>query len=100
MSAVAPHTEIIDTFVVLVGPLIVETLDPDAVHRLETRGILPIPAGQPLYVHGDNVPCRFIALQSVGPYDYVPEIEDSGVNLLGRDMATYFAPLDAAEIYA
>lgn len=70
------HTEITDTFVVLAGPLIVETRDPDAAHRLETGDILPIPAGQPHYVHGDNGPCRFLALQGGGTYDYVPVSED------------------------
>ncbi len=71
------HSEISDTFVVLAGPLIVETRRPNAVNRLETGDIFAVPAGQPHYVHGDNGPCRFIALQGVGTYDFVPHGEDA-----------------------
>jgi len=66
------HTEIDDTFVVLDGPLIVETRNPDARNKLATGDIFKVPAGQPHYVHGDDGPVRFIILQGVGTYDFVP----------------------------
>jgi quercetin dioxygenase-like cupin family protein len=67
------HSEITECFFCLEGPMVVETRAPRAVNELkagETCTVLPNTAH---YVHGkDNGPCRFLLLEGVGVYDYLP----------------------------
>ena len=68
------HTSITDTFFCLDGPMVVETRAPEARQMLEVGGRAAVPAGRPHFVSGvDAGPCRFVIVQGVGKYDYVPE---------------------------
>ena len=61
------HTKIDDDFFCMEGPMQVETRQPDG----ET---FKVPAGRPHRVSGLNgCPCRFMIMQGVGKYDFVPE---------------------------
>lgn len=67
------HTAITDTFFCMQGPLKVTTRDPDDVHVLEAGGTLAVGPGTAHQVEGvDGGRCRFMIVQGVGPYDYVP----------------------------
>ena len=67
------HSEITDTFFCLEGPMVVETRDPIAAHRLEVGGRLSVPPGLAHYVSGvEGGRCRFAIVQGVGTYDYIP----------------------------
>lgn len=67
------HNNITDTFFCMEGPMQVETRAPRATHVLgpgETCAVGPKVAH---YVTGvDGGPCRFLIVQGVGEYDYVP----------------------------
>ena len=70
------HTNITDTFFCMQGPMQVKTRNPDEVHVLEPGGTCAVPPGTPHIVTGvDDQPCKFIVVQGVGVYDFVP-IED------------------------
>ncbi len=67
------HSEIADSFVCLEGPMIVETRAPRALHRLMPGQRCAVPAKTAHYVRGeDDGPCRFLIVQGVGVYDFVP----------------------------
>jgi quercetin dioxygenase-like cupin family protein len=67
------HSQITDSFVCLEGTLVVETRAPRAVHVLEPGGRCAVGPKTAHYVHGrDGSPCRFLIVQGVGVYDYVP----------------------------
>ena len=70
------HTSITDTFFCMEGPLVVETRAPDGApgptHVLDEGGTVAVPPGHAHYVHGQDGPCRFMIVQGVGDYDYVP----------------------------
>lgn len=67
------HSNITDTFFCMEGPMQVTTRGPDAAHVLEPGGTVAVPAGVPHLVTGvDGGPCRFIVVQGVGEYDFVP----------------------------
>lgn len=66
------HSEITDTLFCMHGPMCVKTRNPDARHILDPGQSLAIPPGQPHTVSGvDGKPCKFMAVQGVGPYDFV-----------------------------
>lgn len=67
------HSEIADSFVCLEGPMVVETRAPRATHVLEPGQRCTVPAKTAHYVHGLNDgPCKFLIVQGVGVYDFVP----------------------------
>ena len=67
------HSRITDTFFCMEGPMVVATRDPEARHVLQPGGTLAVPPGTPHRVTGlDDGPCRFMVIQGVGQYDYVP----------------------------
>jgi quercetin dioxygenase-like cupin family protein len=67
------HTNITDTFFCMEGPVLVCTRNPDARHVLQPGGKLSVYPGTPHRVTGlDDGPCRFMIVQGVGAYDYVP----------------------------
>ena len=68
------HTWISDTFFCLEGPMVLETHEPDATIRLNAGARATVPPGQPHRVTGgDNGRCRFVIVQGVGKYDYLPD---------------------------
>ena len=67
------HSNITDTFFCMEGPMQVTTRNPDRVHVLEPGGTFAVAPGVPHLVTGvDGGACRFIVVQGVGVYDYVP----------------------------
>ena len=67
------HSETIDRFFCLNGPMAVETRAPRSVNALEAGDSCTVPPMTAHYVHGkDNGPCRFLVLQGVGVYDNMP----------------------------
>ena len=67
------HNAIADSFVCLEGPMVVETRAPHAVHRLEPGQRCAVAAKTAHYVHGkDDGPCKFLIVQGVGIYDFMP----------------------------
>ena len=80
------HTMITDTFVCLEGPMQVTTRAateaeaagaPPAVHVLQVGEMLAVEPKTPHLVTGvDDGPCRFVIIQGVGTYDFIPLEED------------------------
>lgn len=67
------HTRITDTFFCMEGPMLVCTRDPDRQHVLHPGEKLAVEPGKPHRVTGlDDGPCRFMIVQGVGVYDFVP----------------------------
>jgi quercetin dioxygenase-like cupin family protein len=67
------HSEISDSFVCMEGPMVVETRAPRATHLLEAGQFCKVDAKVAHYVHGkDDGPCRFMIVQGVGVYDFMP----------------------------
>jgi quercetin dioxygenase-like cupin family protein len=67
------HSTITDSFVCLEGPMVVETRAPHAVHRLQPGQRCAIPPKTSHYVHGEgDGPCKFMLVQGVGVYDFMP----------------------------
>lgn len=67
------HSAITDTFFCMEGPMLVCTRDPHERHVLDPGGKLAVGPGTPHRVTGvDDGPCRFMIVQGVGVYDYVP----------------------------
>jgi quercetin dioxygenase-like cupin family protein len=65
------HSEVSDTILPVVGPVVVEMQAPGVLHRLAPGERLTIPAGTPHLVHGeDGAPCRFLNLHAGGAYDF------------------------------
>jgi quercetin dioxygenase-like cupin family protein len=68
------HSIIDDDFFCMDGPMQVETRRPDGVQILQPGQTFKVPVGQPHRVTGQNGgPCRFMIMQGVGKYDFVPE---------------------------
>ena len=66
------HTDVSDTIVAILGPVIVEMRDGSPARRLEPGDRLTIPAGTAHTVHGlDGAACRFVNLHAGGSYDFV-----------------------------
>jgi len=73
------HTEITDTFVCLEGTCVVETRAPRAEHVLEPGDRCAVPPNTAHLVHGlDDGPCKFLIVQGVGVYDFMPVGGDQG----------------------
>lgn len=67
------HSETTDSFVCLEGATVVETRAPRGVHRLAPGQRCAVPPKTAHYVHGaDGGPCKFLVIQGVGVYDFVP----------------------------
>ena len=67
------HSNITDTFVCLDGPMAIRTRDPEAETVLRPGEMHAVPPRQAHYVSGkDGGPCRFMIVQGVGKYDFVP----------------------------
>ena len=67
------HSEITDSFFCLEGQLVVETRAPRAVHQMAPGERCAVPPKTAHLVHGkDGGPCRFLLVQGVGVYDFVP----------------------------
>jgi quercetin dioxygenase-like cupin family protein len=67
------HTEVTDSFVCLEGPMVVETRAPRATHELAPGGRCAVEPNVAHYVHGkDDGPCKFMLVQGVGTYDFMP----------------------------
>ena len=67
------HSEISDSFVCLEGPMVVETRAPRHLYRLQPGGRCAVPPKTAHYVHGEEGgPCKFLIIQGVGVYDFVP----------------------------
>jgi quercetin dioxygenase-like cupin family protein len=67
------HSTITDSFVCLEGPMVVETRAPHAVHQLQPGERCAVAPKTAHYVHGkDDGPCKFMLVQGVGIYDFMP----------------------------
>jgi quercetin dioxygenase-like cupin family protein len=66
------HNHITDTFFCMRGPMRILTRSPQASHGLHAGDTLAVPAGTPHRVECDANECRFMIIQGVGEYDYVP----------------------------
>ena len=70
------HSQIVDTFFCLEGPMRIQTRNPDADLTLAAGEQAAAAVGQPHRVSGaGDGPCRFAIVQGVGQYDFVPEPE-------------------------
>jgi quercetin dioxygenase-like cupin family protein len=70
------HTAVTDTFVCLEGPMVVQTRSADGKHELQAGDSRSVAPNTPHQVAGRNGGrCRFVIVQGVGPYDYIP-VED------------------------
>ena len=68
------HSNIADTFVCLDGPMAIQTRDPAGETVLQPGETFAVAARRPHYVSGkDGGPCRFLIVQGVGKYDFVPQ---------------------------
>ncbi len=67
------HSEVTDTFVCLDGPMVVETRAPRACHELAQGDRLAVPPMTAHEVRGkDGRGCRFVIVQGIGTYDFIP----------------------------
>ena len=67
------HSEISDSFVCREGSTVVETRAPRHVYRLLPGECCAVPPKTAHYVHGEaDGPCKFLIVQGVGVYDFVP----------------------------
>ena len=67
------HSEIADTFVCLEGPMLVETRAPRNDYLLMPGQRCAVPPRTAHFVHGQaDGPCKFLIVQGVGVYDFVP----------------------------
>ncbi len=67
------HSNIADTFFCLDGPMVVETRQPDYTHELRAGDRLSVPPNCPHTVFAaSGGRCKFVIVQGVGSYDYVP----------------------------
>jgi quercetin dioxygenase-like cupin family protein len=67
------HSEVTDNFVCLEGPMVVETRAPRALYELAPGERCAVPPKTAHYVHGkQGGPCKFLIVQGVGAYDFMP----------------------------
>jgi quercetin dioxygenase-like cupin family protein len=70
------YTQITDSFFCLEGPMVIQTQAPDAVHELHAGDRLSVPPNRLHTVFTKHAKiCRFVIVQGVGRYDYVPLTE-------------------------
>jgi quercetin dioxygenase-like cupin family protein len=68
------HTRIHDTFFCLEGQVVLSTREPEAATILEPGDSAVVPPDRPHRVApGGGARCRFVIVQGVGEYDYVPD---------------------------
>ena len=71
------HSEVTDTVFCIEGPMLVETRSPDEEQILAPGDMTAISPGQPHRVSGvGGDRCKFLIIQGVGDYDYVPETNE------------------------
>ena len=71
------HSEVTDTFFCIEGPMQVETRFPDERRILTPGDTTAVPPGQAHRVSGvDEGRCKFLIIQGVGDYDYIPDSQD------------------------
>ena len=67
------HTNVTDTFICLDGPMVVATKGAEAPHELAPGEDCTVPPNTPHRVAGMNDGrCRFVIVQGIGKYDYIP----------------------------
>ena len=67
------HTEVTDTFYAVIGPVTIETKDPEGVTRLQPGDVFQTAVAQPHRVsNGADHPVQFLLIQSGGTFDFVP----------------------------
>ncbi len=67
------HSEISDSFVCLEGQTVVETKAPSGTHLLEPGQRFTVDPKTTHTVYGEeNGPCKFMIIQGVGTYDFIP----------------------------
>jgi mannose-6-phosphate isomerase-like protein (cupin superfamily) len=67
------HSEVTDDFVCMEGPMVVETRAPRHHYELRPGQRCTVPPKTAHYVHGVNSkPCKFLIVQGVGHYDFIP----------------------------
>ena len=67
------HSNVIDRFFCMQGPMVIETRAPRHSYRLEPGERCAVPPKTAHYVHGeDDGACKFLIIQGVGVYDFVP----------------------------
>ena len=70
------HSEVTDTVFCIEGPMQVETRTPDEARILAPGDTTVITPGQPHRVSGvDGGRCKFLIIQGVGNYDFIPEAD-------------------------
>ena len=71
------HSEVTDTLFCIEGPMQVETRAPDERRTLAPGDTTAVTPGQPHRVSGvDSGRCKFLIIQGVGNYDYIPDDQD------------------------
>jgi quercetin dioxygenase-like cupin family protein len=67
------HSEVADDFVCMEGPMVVETRAPRNHCVLLPGQRCTVPPKTAHHVHGvDDGPCKFLIVQGVGIYDFIP----------------------------
>ena len=70
------HSEVTETIFCSEGPIQVETRAPDEARILAPGDTIAITPGQPHRVSGvDGGRCKFLIIQGVGNYDFIPEAD-------------------------
>jgi quercetin dioxygenase-like cupin family protein len=70
------HSEVTDSFVCLEGPTVVETRPPHKIYQLKPGQRCVVGPNTAHTVHGiDDGPCKFMLIQGVGTYDFMPIVE-------------------------
>jgi quercetin dioxygenase-like cupin family protein len=73
------HSEVTDTIFCIEGPMQVETRSPEQIRILTPGDMTAIAPRQPHRVSGvGGDRCKFLIIQGVGDYDYVPDTDDPG----------------------
>ena len=68
------HTQITDRFFCMSGQMCVNTRTPENGYRLDPGETCTVPPEMPHHVHGaDEGPCKFLIVQGIGLYDFVPD---------------------------
>ena len=71
------HSEVTDTFFCIEGPMQVETTGPEQCRVLQPGDTTAVPPQQQHRVSGgDGGRCKFLLIQGVGRYDFVPAATD------------------------
>jgi quercetin dioxygenase-like cupin family protein len=67
------HTSVTDTIACLDGPMVVKIRDVAKEKELQVGETFTVPLKTPHQVAGkDGGPCRFMVVQGVGKYDFIP----------------------------